>query len=333
MTESFVFYKSFHEAIKRLPVEQYGRIMFAINEYALYGRKPKLSDIEESVFTLVKPQLDANKKKREIGKIGGEARASKSQEKQTEANGKQNQAGSKQTQASAKQNQAGSKQTQASAKQNQAEAKQAQANVNANDNENANEKGNANYNAAPSAHFQYQDEQTQAAVTHYQQAVYTEWIQQGLPLSSLSKQSFFNFQQQELRESLAEVMRHSAHTKEVVQAIKNAGEVKRLIDTGQSWQNTPVSFAGFWKNITQYLPGAFTVTAFRRNESRARSAKPERAPPARTWTCPVCHHADNTSTICTRCQYEQNGPDTPEEWLALLTARGRLPAHLQEARA
>lgn len=42
--DSFVTYRSYHESLKELTFEQYGRIMFAINEYSLYGLEPDFKD-------------------------------------------------------------------------------------------------------------------------------------------------------------------------------------------------------------------------------------------------------------------------------------------------
>jgi len=70
MTDSFVTYRSFHEALKDLPPEQYGKIMYAINEYALNQNEIELSGVEKIAFTLIKPQLDANLKRQENGKYG-----------------------------------------------------------------------------------------------------------------------------------------------------------------------------------------------------------------------------------------------------------------------
>lgn len=72
MAESFVIYRSFHEALKDLPPEQYGRVMFAINEYALNGTEPELTGCEKAFFMLMRPQIDANTKRRENGKLGAE---------------------------------------------------------------------------------------------------------------------------------------------------------------------------------------------------------------------------------------------------------------------
>lgn len=68
--DSFVIYRSFHEALKDLDREQYGNVMFAINEYALNQIEPELSGVEKMAFTLIKPQLDANIKKQSNGKYG-----------------------------------------------------------------------------------------------------------------------------------------------------------------------------------------------------------------------------------------------------------------------
>ena len=72
MTESFVMYRSFHEALKELSREQYGNVMYAINEYALDGKlTEELTGIEKAVFLMAKPQLDANRQRRENGAKGG----------------------------------------------------------------------------------------------------------------------------------------------------------------------------------------------------------------------------------------------------------------------
>lgn len=74
MNESFVFYRSFAEALNELPAEQYKEVMVALSSYALDGALPDtdcMSQIARMVFTLVKPQIDANTKRRENGSRGG----------------------------------------------------------------------------------------------------------------------------------------------------------------------------------------------------------------------------------------------------------------------
>ena len=72
MADSFVFYRSFDEACAELTDEQYGKIMRIINNYALNGTIPdNLSGIEKIVFTLIKPQIDANNQRKTNGCKGG----------------------------------------------------------------------------------------------------------------------------------------------------------------------------------------------------------------------------------------------------------------------
>lgn len=72
MRESFVFYRSFYDAIKDLPRDVQGEIYTAIMEYSLYGKETEsLKPIARSVFTLMKPQIDVNNKRFENGRKGG----------------------------------------------------------------------------------------------------------------------------------------------------------------------------------------------------------------------------------------------------------------------
>ena len=64
MRDSFVFYRSFYDAIKDLPRDVQGEIYTAIMEYSLYGKETEnLKPIAHSVFTLMKPQIDVNNKR------------------------------------------------------------------------------------------------------------------------------------------------------------------------------------------------------------------------------------------------------------------------------
>lgn len=132
MNESFVFYRSFAEAIEDLPAEQFKAIMVALSHYALDGEELDNSDpIVKAMLTLMRPQIDANNRRRESGSKGG----------------KQNKATPKQSEANSKQSEANSKQTEASTKQTEATPKQSEANVNANANVNVNANANVNNNA------------------------------------------------------------------------------------------------------------------------------------------------------------------------------------------
>jgi len=70
--ESFLFYASFWEAIKEVPREIQGDVLTAIIEYGLYGETTEnLKPIAKAMFTLIKPQIDANYKRYKNGKKGG----------------------------------------------------------------------------------------------------------------------------------------------------------------------------------------------------------------------------------------------------------------------
>lgn len=69
--ESFLFYRSFYEAIRRMPPEVQAEIYPAIMEYALFGKFPKgLSEVALAMFLLIQPNIDVNNKRFENGKKG-----------------------------------------------------------------------------------------------------------------------------------------------------------------------------------------------------------------------------------------------------------------------
>jgi hypothetical protein len=61
--KGFIFYKSFYEAIKELSNEQQLKLYQAIFEYSFEEKNKKLEGISKSIFTLIKPQLEANHRK------------------------------------------------------------------------------------------------------------------------------------------------------------------------------------------------------------------------------------------------------------------------------
>jgi hypothetical protein len=72
MRNTFVFYRSFYEAIKDLPRDIQGEIYTAIMEYSLYGNETEnLKPIARSIFVLIKPQLDASYQRYINGSKGG----------------------------------------------------------------------------------------------------------------------------------------------------------------------------------------------------------------------------------------------------------------------
>lgn len=79
MRDSFVFYRSFYEAIRELPRDVQGEVYAAMMEYALNGecRTEQLKPVARSIFTLIKPQLDANISRFEAGRKGGAPKGNK----------------------------------------------------------------------------------------------------------------------------------------------------------------------------------------------------------------------------------------------------------------
>lgn len=67
--DSFIFYRSFFEAINELPQESQSEIYHAISDYSLNRVEPKLSGVSKTVWILILPQLQANNKRFDNGKI------------------------------------------------------------------------------------------------------------------------------------------------------------------------------------------------------------------------------------------------------------------------
>lgn len=92
--DSFVFYRSFYEAIKKVPKKYRPVIYEAVFEYAFELREIPLSGVPDALWTLIKPQLDANyeryengKKGAEFGKRGGRPRKSDISDEEKNPNG------------------------------------------------------------------------------------------------------------------------------------------------------------------------------------------------------------------------------------------------------
>ena len=66
--DSFIFYRSFYEAISELSKENQADTYDAIMQYALNQKEIELTGISKAIFSLVKPQLDDKYKKYENGK-------------------------------------------------------------------------------------------------------------------------------------------------------------------------------------------------------------------------------------------------------------------------
>ena len=76
MRDSFVFYRSYYEAIELLPKSQRADAYRAIFEYMFNGNDitDELKDTAKAIFLMAKPTLEASNKKYEAGKKGAEVK-------------------------------------------------------------------------------------------------------------------------------------------------------------------------------------------------------------------------------------------------------------------
>ena len=72
MRDSLVFYRSFYEAVKDLPAEEFKEAVSAIMEYGLNDEEQTPSGAAKVFLIMAKPLIDANNKKHENGKKGAE---------------------------------------------------------------------------------------------------------------------------------------------------------------------------------------------------------------------------------------------------------------------
>ena len=126
MRDSFIFYRSFYEAISYLDKEAQAECFSAICEYVLNENEVELSGAAKALFISIKPQLDANNKRYRNGCKGGRGK------NETEKTSKENQT-----------------ETKTEPKENQKETE-----VEANENENENENENVNDNENEKINYQ-----------------------------------------------------------------------------------------------------------------------------------------------------------------------------------
>ncbi len=73
--KSFVFYDSFYKAMSYLNDKEKIQYIEAICNYSLFDITIDMDIKIEAMFALIKPQIDANIKKRENGRKGGRPRS------------------------------------------------------------------------------------------------------------------------------------------------------------------------------------------------------------------------------------------------------------------
>ena len=81
--DSFIFYRSFAEAIDDLPDNEQLEVYRAIKEYALNENEIDLTGTAKSFFKLIKPQIAANNRKYKNGTMGGRPKKQKPTDNQS----------------------------------------------------------------------------------------------------------------------------------------------------------------------------------------------------------------------------------------------------------
>lgn len=66
----FTFYRSYYDALKNLPKKEQTAVILAICAYALDNEEPNLQGTASAIFTLIRPTLDAGRRKAMGGKNG-----------------------------------------------------------------------------------------------------------------------------------------------------------------------------------------------------------------------------------------------------------------------
>lgn len=91
MTDSFVFYRSFYNAVKLLPKDEQLGFFFSVCDFAFDEKEPELSgDMQEAMFALMRPNISASVGRYissvENGKKGGAPKGNQNAKKQPKNN-------------------------------------------------------------------------------------------------------------------------------------------------------------------------------------------------------------------------------------------------------
>ena len=63
--KQFTWYRSYYDALKELPAEEFRDIVLAVCAYALDGEESELSGVARSIFTLIRPTLEVGRSRAE----------------------------------------------------------------------------------------------------------------------------------------------------------------------------------------------------------------------------------------------------------------------------
>ena len=224
--ESFVSYRSFHEALKELTREQYGNVMFAINEYALNQEEIELSGVEKIAFTLIKPQLDANIKRQENGKYGSLGGRPRKEENQKQNTGYVD-------------------------KNPMGNLQQENKNPNVNDNVNVNVNDNDNVNANVNL------------PTGYAKQIFNLYKELGLPCCNGNEALWESTEFGKAYDTLQRYYK-GLHSNDLMAAIRNYSSILKDERVYSGYKKSIKSFSRFvsWDRFTDFLPCSFDINKF-----------------------------------------------------------------------
>lgn len=81
--DSFIFYRSFFDAIRGLGNKTIAEFLMAVADFALDGRMPQnISPVANALFLMAKPQIEANNRRYENGMKGGRPAADENSSRQ-----------------------------------------------------------------------------------------------------------------------------------------------------------------------------------------------------------------------------------------------------------
>ncbi len=144
--DSFIFYDSFYNAISLLPLESQARVYNAIFKFALTNEEPELEGAELAIYLLIKPQILANRERRENACKGGAPKCNQNAKKKTTEDNVENNQKQLEDNFSVEKNNQKQPLVENFAKKNNQKQPNVNVNVNVNDNVNVNANVNENVN-------------------------------------------------------------------------------------------------------------------------------------------------------------------------------------------
>lgn len=272
--ESYIFYKSFFDAMQGMELEDVANANLALHNYALYGQSPNLetlAPIVKTLFVMAKPQIDANKRRRENGGKGG-------------MYGKLGGRPKKKPVGDITENPIGDN------------SKTPNVNDNENLNVNLNENEEENLNSSSSSLSDSQEK--------YAKIIFELFKNAGLPCQN---GDYFKFLSCDFKNSLQYIK--AIHSDEVIESVRN---YITILKDSDSYLKTKFNFCSFVqsKTFTNCLPANFRPENFKKYEtSKGNGANTEKETFSKSYEiCPNCSlkmltwFNDREKYICGNCK-------------------------------